>query len=44
VYLGVERSLPHLFPVHGVLRLYLNAAGQMITEDRYSPAAWRGRR
>ena len=40
VYLGVERSPPNVWPVHGVLRLYLNAAGQMITEDRYSPAEW----
>jgi len=40
VYLGIERSPPDLFPVYGVLRLYLNPAGQMITEDRYSPAGW----
>lgn len=44
VYLGVEGSLPNVIPVYGVLRLYLNAAGEMITEDRYSPAGWRTRR
>ena len=42
MYLGVERSPPNLFPAHGVLRLYLNAAGQLITEDRYSLARWFG--
>jgi hypothetical protein len=41
VYLGVER--PGLLPKYGVLRLYLNAAGQMMTEDRYSPSGWRDR-
>jgi hypothetical protein len=41
VYLGIER--PSLLPVYAVLRLYLNAAGQMITEDRYSPSGWRDR-
>ena len=40
VYLGVERSPPNVWPVHGVLRLYLDPAGQMVTEDRYSPAEW----
>ncbi|VTR96196.1 unnamed protein product [Gemmata massiliana] len=40
VYLGVQRVPPTLFPVHGVLRLYLNPAGQMVTEDRYSLAEW----
>ncbi|MGL4553811.1 MAG: hypothetical protein ACRC33_21825 [Gemmataceae bacterium] len=40
VFLGAERSPHGTFPVHGVLRLYLNAAGQMITEDRYSAADW----
>ncbi|HKA05845.1 MAG TPA: hypothetical protein VKD71_01225 [Gemmataceae bacterium] len=40
VYLGVERSPPNVWPVHGVLRLYLNPAGQMVTEDRYTPAEW----
>jgi hypothetical protein len=40
VYLGVERSPHNVWPVHGVLRLYLNAAGQMITEDRYLPTEW----
>ena len=40
VYLGVERSPPNVWPVHGVLRLYLNAAGQMITEDRFLPIEW----
>ncbi|MBO0697588.1 MAG: hypothetical protein J2P46_04275 [Zavarzinella sp.] len=40
VYLGVEGSPPNVRPVHGVLRLYLNAAGRMITEDRYTPAEW----
>lgn len=40
VYLGVEGSPPDMRPVHGVLRLYLNPAGEMITEDRYSPAEW----
>jgi hypothetical protein len=43
VYLGVERLLASVFPVHGLLRLYLNASGQMITEDRYSLEHWRER-
>jgi hypothetical protein len=43
VYLGVERVPPNLFPVHGVLRLYMNAAGRLITEDRYSLDEWRRR-
>ena len=43
VYLGVEGSPPHQLPVHGVLRLYLNETGQLITEDRYSPDQWRSR-
>lgn len=40
VYLGVKRSPPNVFPVHGVLRLYLDAAGRMVTEDRYTVADW----
>ena len=40
VYIGVKRSPPNLFPVHGVIRLYLNPSGKMITEDRYLPSAW----
>ena len=40
VLLGVERSPPNIWPVHGVLRLYLSTAGEMITEDRYLPADW----
>jgi hypothetical protein len=45
VYLGVERSPPNLIiPLHGVLRLYLDDAGRMFTEDRYSPADWISRR
>jgi len=44
VYLGADGSPPHDLPRHGVLRLYLNAEGRMITEDRYSPAEWRDRR
>ena len=42
VYLGVGGSPPNVRPVHGVLRLYLNGAGEMITEDRYSLDDWRG--
>ena len=37
VYLGLDKPPRHDLPLHGVLRLYLNADGQMITEDRYSP-------
>jgi hypothetical protein len=43
VYLGVGRSPPNVWPVYGVLRLYLNDAGRMITEDRYSIADWQRR-
>src|SRR4051812_19841490 len=31
VYSGVDRTESGIFPVHGVLRLYLDASGQMIT-------------
>lgn len=45
VYLGVnDPSSRNPSPLHEVLRLYLNADGRMITEDRYSPADWRDRR
>jgi hypothetical protein len=44
VYLGADGSPPHDRPLHGALRLYLDAEGRMITEDRYSPAEWRDRR
>ena len=44
VYLGVKRLPPNLCPVHGVLRVYLNAAGQFITEDRYSLTEWQSGR
>lgn len=40
VYLGAEQSPPNVWPVYGVLRLYLNLEGQMITEDRYSRTGW----
>ncbi len=40
IYLGVGRSQPHVWPVYGVLRLYLTVAGEMITEDRYSLAEY----
>ena len=40
VYLGVGGAPPNVWPVHGVLRLYLDPAGRMITEDRYSRAEW----
>lgn len=43
VYLGADQSPSGIFPVHGVLRLYLNAAGQVLTEDWYTPAEWWGR-
>ena len=33
VYLGADQSPSGIFPVHGVLRLYLNAAGQVLTEE-----------
>ena len=44
VYLGADGSPPHDLPRYGVLRLYLDAEGRMITEDRYSPDEWRDRR
>lgn len=43
VYLGAERTKCGTFPVHGVLRLYLDPTGGMITEDRYSRGGWFGR-
>lgn len=43
LYLGAEHSPPNVFPVHGVLRLYPNSAGEMITEDRYSVQGWASR-
>jgi hypothetical protein len=43
VYLGAKRQPPNVWPVHGVLRLHLNLAGNMITEDRYTVRGWMSR-